>query len=104
MRKRGADSLRTTRSCIVRLLSRPATDDCTETFCLSIASPRSTLALTDVEVAALWAAILAEEPVRVGGLDLKPYMVQFGDRPAMYRGTLTIPGRRRPVRHLVVAS
>jgi hypothetical protein len=59
---------------------------------------------TDVEVAALWAAILAEEPIRVGGLDLKPYMVQFGERPAVYRGTLTIPGRKRPVRHLVVVS
>jgi hypothetical protein len=59
---------------------------------------------TDVEVAALWAAILAEEPIRVGGQDLKPYMVQFGERPAVYRGTLTVPGRRRPVRHLVVVS
>jgi hypothetical protein len=59
---------------------------------------------SDVEVAALWAAILSEEPVRVGGQDLKPYMVQFGERPAVYRGTLTIPGRRRPVRHLVVVS
>ena len=59
---------------------------------------------TDVEVAALWAAILGEEPIRVGGQDLKPYMVQFGERPAVYRGTLTVPGRRRPVRHLVVVS
>jgi hypothetical protein len=59
---------------------------------------------SDVEVAALWAAILLEEPVRVGGQDLKPYMVQFGERPAVYRGTLTIPGRGRPVRHLVVVS
>jgi hypothetical protein len=59
---------------------------------------------SDVEVAALWAAILSEEPVRVGGQDLKPYMVQFGERPAVYRGTLTIPGRGRPVRHLVVVS
>jgi hypothetical protein len=59
---------------------------------------------SDVEVAALWAAILSEEPVRVGGQDLKPYMVQFGERPAVYRGTLTVPGRRRPVRHLVVVS
>jgi hypothetical protein len=59
---------------------------------------------SDVEVAALWAAILSEEPIRVGGQDLKPYMVQFGERPAVYRGTLTIPGRRRPVRHLVVVS
>ena len=59
---------------------------------------------TDVEVAALWAAILGEEPIRVGGQDLKPYMVQFGERPAVHRGTLTVPGRRRPVRHLVVVS
>jgi hypothetical protein len=59
---------------------------------------------TDVEVAALWAAILGEESIRVGGQDLKPYMVQFGERPAVYRGTLTVPGRRRPVRHLVVVS
>ena len=59
---------------------------------------------TDVEVAALWAAILTEESIRVGGQDLKPYMVQFGERPAVYRGTLTVPGRKRPVRHLVVVS
>src|SRR5664279_4672041 len=59
---------------------------------------------TDVEVAALWAAILTEESIRVGGQDLKPYLVQFGERPAVCRGTLTVPGRKRPVRHLVVAS
>ena len=59
---------------------------------------------TDVEVAALWAAILGEESIRVGGQNLKPYMVQFGERPAVYRGTLTVPGRKRPVRHLVVVS
>jgi hypothetical protein len=59
---------------------------------------------TDVEVAALWAAILGEESIRVGGPDLKPYMVQFGERPAVYCGTLTVPGRRRPIRHLVVVS
>ena len=59
---------------------------------------------TDVEVAALWAAILGEESIRVGGQNLKPYIVQFGERPAVYRGTLTVPGRRRPVRHLVVVS
>jgi len=59
---------------------------------------------TDVEVAALWAAILGEERIRVGGQDLKSHMVQFGERPSVYRGTLTLPGRRRPIRHLVVAS
>jgi hypothetical protein len=41
---------------------------------------------TDVEVAALWAAILTEESIKVGGQDLKPYMVQFGERPAVIVG------------------
>jgi hypothetical protein len=59
---------------------------------------------TDVEVAAFWAAILAGEPIRVGGRDLGPYLVQFGERPTLYRGTLTVPGRKRPVRHLVAVS
>jgi hypothetical protein len=59
---------------------------------------------TDVEVAALWAAVLGEERLRVGGPELKPHMVQFGERPSVYRGTLTLPGRRRPIRHMVVAS
>src|SRR6266581_4736382 len=35
---------------------------------------------------------------------LKSHMVQFGERPSVYRGTLNLPGRRRPIRHLVVAS
>jgi hypothetical protein len=59
---------------------------------------------SDVEVAALWAAVLSEERIRVGGQDMKPQIVQFGERPSVFRGTLTIPGRRRPIRHLVVAS
>jgi len=59
---------------------------------------------TDVEIAALWAAVLGEERIRVGGPDLKTHMVHFGARPSVYRGSLTVPGRRRPIRHLVVAS
>ena len=31
-------------------------------------------------------------------------MVMFGERPRVYRGTLTLAGRRRPIRHLVVVS
>jgi hypothetical protein len=59
---------------------------------------------TDVEVAALWAAVLGEERIRVGGPDMMPYLVMFGERPSVYRGTLTLTGRRRPIRHLVVLS
>jgi len=57
-----------------------------------------------VEVAALWAAIVGNECVRVGGPDLETQMVSFGEKPSVHRGTLTIPGRKRPVRHLVVIS
>jgi hypothetical protein len=59
---------------------------------------------TDVEVAALWAAVLGEERIRVGGPDMMPYVVMFGERPSVYRGTLTLAGCRRPIRHLVVLS
>lgn len=59
---------------------------------------------TDVEVAALWAAVLGEERISVGGPGMMPYLVMFGERPGVYRGTLTLTGRRRPIRHLVVLS
>jgi hypothetical protein len=59
---------------------------------------------SDVEVAALWAAVLGEERLRVSGPGLTSHLVMFGERPSVYRGTLTLPGRRRPIRHLVVLS
>jgi len=59
---------------------------------------------TDVEVAALWAAVVGDEHIRVGGPGLGPRLVRFGERPTIYRGTLTLPERRRPIRHLVVVS
>jgi len=59
---------------------------------------------SDVEVAAFWAAVLGGEQIQVTGPNLAPRLVSFGERPSVYRGTLTVPGRRRPVRHLVVAS
>jgi hypothetical protein len=58
----------------------------------------------DVEVAALWAAVFGEERIQVGGPGMSPRLVRFGERPSVYRGTLILPGRRRPIRHLVVAS
>jgi hypothetical protein len=59
---------------------------------------------TDVEIAAIWAAILADEPLVVGGPEMQARPFRFGERPGIYRGTLTVPGRKRPVRHLVAVS
>src|SRR3954463_10868480 len=50
---------------------------------------------SDVEVAAFWAAVLSEEQIQVSGPNLAPRLVSFGERPSVYRGTLTLPGRRR---------
>src|SRR5260370_5137608 len=52
---------------------------------------------TYVEAAPLWAAILGEESIRLAGQNLKPFMLEFAEPPALYRGTLTVPARRRPV-------
>ena len=38
---------------------------------------------TDVEVAALWAAVLGEERISVGGPGMMPYLVMFGERPGV---------------------
>jgi len=38
---------------------------------------------TDVEVAALWAAVLGEERICVGGPGMMPYLVMFGDHPGV---------------------
>jgi hypothetical protein len=59
---------------------------------------------TDVEVAAIWAAILGDEPLMIGGPEMQARTFRFGERPGVYRGTLTVPGRKRPVRHLIAAS
>src|ERR1035438_7632996 len=59
---------------------------------------------TDVEVAALWAALINEESFFIAGPDLKPQTFNFGSKPGLHRGTLKIAGRNRPVRHLVALS
>lgn len=58
---------------------------------------------TDVEVAAVWAAILNEESIDLSGPGLKKQSFDFGAKPSLHRGTLKIAGRR-PVRHLVAVS
>jgi hypothetical protein len=58
----------------------------------------------DAEVAALWAAVLSDEPICMGGPTMRPHMVRFGDRPSVYRATFTVAGHRRPIRHLIVLS
>jgi hypothetical protein len=39
---------------------------------------------TDVDVAAFWAAVLAEEQIQVAGPNVAPRLVSFGERPSVY--------------------
>jgi hypothetical protein len=58
----------------------------------------------DQEVGAIAAAIADEQRFQIslpGGAELFGFL---GEKPVMYRASLQIPGRKRPVRHLVAVS
>lgn len=58
----------------------------------------------DSDVGAVCAAIQMNEPLQIGGPDLRPRHYRLGERASLYRGTINVPGRKRPVRHLVAVS
>ena len=58
----------------------------------------------DQEVGAIAAAIADEQRFQIslpGGAELFGFL---GEKPVMYRASLQIPGRKRPVRHLAAVS
>ena len=58
----------------------------------------------DQEVGAIAAAIADEQRFQIslpGGTELFGFL---GEKPVIYRGSLQIPGRKRPVRHLTAVS
>lgn len=59
---------------------------------------------TDAEVAAIAAAIAKNSNFLVEAPGLDPLRVNLQGRAACYRGSLTVPGRNRPLRHLVAFS
>ena len=59
---------------------------------------------SDVDIGAIWAAIAGQEWLTVCGPDLAERRVSLGKDPRVYRGTLTVAGRSRNVRHLVALS
>ena len=58
----------------------------------------------DQEVAAIAAALSEEARFFLSGRDLARLTITFGPEPCIYRSSLSIPGRRRPLRHLVAVS
>ena len=58
----------------------------------------------DVDIGAIWAAIAGQEWLTVSGPDLSQRKVSLGKDPRVLRGTVTVAGRTRSVRHLMALS
>lgn len=58
----------------------------------------------DQDVGAVWAGVVENGTFTVSGPGLEPTTVTFGEGAQCFRGALSVAGRKRPVRHLVVVS
>jgi len=58
----------------------------------------------DVDIGAIWAAIAGQEWLTVSGPGLAQRRVSLGKDPRVLRGTVTVAGRTRSVRHLAALS
>ncbi len=58
----------------------------------------------DQEVGAIAAALSEEARFYLTGPDIDRLTISLGPEPCVYRSSLIIPGRRRPLRHLVAVS
>jgi hypothetical protein len=59
---------------------------------------------SDVDVGAVWAAIMNQESFTIFGPGLEVREVTLGPNPKAFRGTISVTGRKRGVRHLVAIS
>lgn len=56
------------------------------------------------DVGAAWAAALSNDRFRIEGPEFRPAELILGEKAECFRGSLNVPGHRRPVRHLVALS
>ena len=56
------------------------------------------------DVSAAWAAVHQNQVFKVEGPDFAALELSLGEKAECYRGSVSLPGRRRPVRHLVAVS
>lgn len=59
---------------------------------------------TDAEIAAIGAAIAKDSTFLVEAPGFEPLSISLEGRAACYRGSLTVPRRNRPLRHLIAFS
>jgi hypothetical protein len=56
------------------------------------------------DIGAAWAAVHENQVFKVEGPDSVPVELSLGEKAECYRGSLSLPSRRRAVRHLVAVS
>jgi hypothetical protein len=56
------------------------------------------------DVSAVWAAVHQNQLSKVESPDLGVLELSLGEKAECYRGSFSLPGRRRPVRHLIAVS
>lgn len=58
----------------------------------------------DSDVSAAWAAVHQNQVFKLEGPNFEAAEVSLGEKAECYRGSFSMPGRRRAVRHLVAVS
>lgn len=59
---------------------------------------------SDVDIGAIWAAVVSQEPVTVCGPELPARTVILGKDATTHRGSIALAGQKRNIRHLVAVS
>ena len=58
----------------------------------------------DADIGGIWAAILDSRTFWVSGPELESVNATMGEKPQCWRGSISVPGRKRPLRHLIAIS
>lgn len=80
-----------------RLILESRQDGCAVAHLVSVAG-------NDADIGGIWAAILDGRTFGVSGPGIEDVDATLGDKPECWRGSISIPGRKRPLRHLVAIS
>ena len=80
-----------------RLILESRQDGCALAHLISVVG-------NDADIGGIWAAILDSRTFWVSGPELESINATLGDKPQCWRGSVSIPGRKRPLRQLVAVS
>lgn len=95
--RRTHDTTIDVRVCMDRLILEPSKDGCPVAHLISVVG-------NDGDIGGIWATILDRRTFGVSDPGIEDVNATLGDKPQCWRGSISIPGRKRPMRHLVAIS